>query len=204
MTYPHHPNAVTKKKYYEFIQNLPLFLPVEEISGEFSKLIDKYPITPYLDNRDSFVRWMHFIHNKINEKLEKPQISLNEFFVKVDFSDPGYDHLIWLYETFRTYVNVMVNSGVVEDQVEYFIENIISKTPDGSHARLQCLGATIAVMQAQKHPLLAKYGKRFVSEFQDKAPEAAMPVNSTVITGSTVPTKANAWLEFTGTITWLA
>jgi hypothetical protein len=82
MTYPHHPNTVTKKKYYEFIQNLPLFLPVEEISGEFSKLIDKYPVSPYLDNRDSFVRWMHFIHNKINEKLEKPQISLNEFFVK--------------------------------------------------------------------------------------------------------------------------
>jgi hypothetical protein len=82
MTYPHHPNTVTKKKYYEFIQNLPLFLPVEEISGEFSKLIDKYPVTPYLDNRDSFVRWMHFIHNKINEKLEKPQISLNDFFVK--------------------------------------------------------------------------------------------------------------------------
>ena len=82
MTYPHHPNAVTKKKYYEFIQNLPLFLPVEEISSEFSKLIDKYPITPYLDNRDSFVRWMHFIHNKINAKLEKPQISLNEFFIK--------------------------------------------------------------------------------------------------------------------------
>ena len=82
MTYPHHPNAVTKKKYYEFVQNLPLFLPVEELSGEFSKLIDKYPVAPYLDNRDSFVRWMHFIHNKINEKLEKPQISLNDFFVE--------------------------------------------------------------------------------------------------------------------------
>lgn len=82
MTYPHHPNSVTKKKYYEFIQNIPLFLPVSEISGEFSKLIDKYPITPYLDNRDSFVRWVHFMHNKINEKLEKPKISLNDFFVK--------------------------------------------------------------------------------------------------------------------------
>ena len=82
MTYPHHPNAVTKKKYYEFIQNLPLFLPVEEISSEFSKLIDKYPITPYLDNRDSFIRWTHFIHNKINQKLEKPQISLNDFYIK--------------------------------------------------------------------------------------------------------------------------
>ena len=82
MTYPHHPNAVTKKKYYEFIQNLPLFIPVEEISKELEKFIDLYPITPYLDNRDSFVRWVHFAHNKINEKLEKPQITLNDFFVQ--------------------------------------------------------------------------------------------------------------------------
>ena len=82
MTYPHHPNAVTKKKYYEFVQNLPLFIPVEQISKEIEKLIDVYPITPYLDNRDSFTRWMHFIHNKINEKLEKPPISLNDFFVQ--------------------------------------------------------------------------------------------------------------------------
>ena len=82
MTYPIRPNAITKKKYYEFIQNLPLFIPVENMSGEFSKLLDKYPVTPYLDNRESLIRWTHFIHNKINHKLEKPQISLNEFYVK--------------------------------------------------------------------------------------------------------------------------
>jgi hypothetical protein len=82
MTYPHHPNAVTKKKYYEFVQNIPLFIPVEQMSKEFESLTDKYPITPYLDNRDSFVRWMYFIHNKINEKLEKPQITFNDFFVE--------------------------------------------------------------------------------------------------------------------------
>lgn len=82
MNYPHHPNAVTKKKYYEFIQNLPLFIPVEYMSGEFSKLIDQYPIQPYLDNKESFIRWVWFIHNKINQKLEKPEITLNEFYVK--------------------------------------------------------------------------------------------------------------------------
>jgi hypothetical protein len=82
MTYPHYPNAVSKKKYYEFIQNLPLFIPIEDISKEFEKLIDKYPITPYLDNRDSFIRWTHFIHNKINEKLEKQPISLNDFYIQ--------------------------------------------------------------------------------------------------------------------------
>ena len=81
MTYPIRPNALTKKKYYEFIQNLPLFIPVEKISTEFSKLIDESPITPYLDNRESLIRWMHFIHNKINQKLEKPELSLNDFYI---------------------------------------------------------------------------------------------------------------------------
>ena len=82
MSYPVHPNAVTKKKYYDFVQNIPLFIPVEIMAGEFSKLLDKYPVQPYLDNKESFIRWMWFIHNKINKKLEKPQISLNEFYVK--------------------------------------------------------------------------------------------------------------------------
>jgi hypothetical protein len=81
ISYPHYPNTITKKKYYEFIHNMPLFIPIESISTEFSKLIDNYPVTPYLDTRESFVRWVHFIHNKINEKLEKPKVSLNDFYI---------------------------------------------------------------------------------------------------------------------------
>jgi hypothetical protein len=80
VNYPNNPNDVTKKKYYEFIQNLPLFIPVEEIANDFDKLLQLYPISPYLDSRKSLVEWVHFIHNKINEKLEKPKISLNDFY----------------------------------------------------------------------------------------------------------------------------
>jgi hypothetical protein len=82
MSYPHHPSSVTKKKFYDFIMNLPLFLPVEAIASDFSKLLDEYPITAYLDNRESLIKWMHFVHNKINEKLEKPKISLNDFYLR--------------------------------------------------------------------------------------------------------------------------
>jgi len=82
MTYPDNPNAVTKRKYYDFIQNMPLFIPVEKMSSDFSKLIDLYPVTPYLDNRESFIRWTWFIHNKINQKLEKPSVTLSEFYIK--------------------------------------------------------------------------------------------------------------------------
>jgi hypothetical protein len=82
MCYPLHPNAVTKKKVYDFFQNLHLFIPIEPMASNFSKLLDEYPITPYLDDRESLIRWVWFIHNKINQQLEKPQISLNEFYVK--------------------------------------------------------------------------------------------------------------------------
>jgi hypothetical protein len=82
MSYPDHPNDVTKKKYYEFIMNLPLFIPIESMGNDFSKLLDEFPVTSYLDTRSSFIRWVHFIHNKINEKLEKPKISLEDFYYR--------------------------------------------------------------------------------------------------------------------------
>jgi hypothetical protein len=82
--YPEYPTNVTKRKYYEFIQNLPLFLPDEKIGNEFSAMLEKYPVSPFLDNRESFLRWTHFIHNKINVKLGKEEISiykaLDEFY----------------------------------------------------------------------------------------------------------------------------
>ncbi len=82
ISYPHHPNTITKKNYYELIQNLPLFIPNETIGHDFVKMLDDYPITAYLDNRESLIKWMHFIHNKINEKLEKPKITMNEFYLR--------------------------------------------------------------------------------------------------------------------------
>jgi len=80
--YPTHPNDVIKKKYYDFIQNLPLFLPHYEISKNFQELLNLYPIKPYLDNKKSLIQWTNFIHNKINEKLEKPIISLEIYYKK--------------------------------------------------------------------------------------------------------------------------
>lgn len=77
LTYPENVTKVTKKKYYDFIQNLPLFLPCSECGVHFAKLLDKYPVTPYLDSKDSFMRWVHFIHNRVNEELDEPKPLIN-------------------------------------------------------------------------------------------------------------------------------
>ena len=78
LSYPISPNSITKKKYYDFIQNLPLFLPISEIGNSFSILLDKYPVTPYLDSRESFNKWMHFIHNKINIALGYQELTMDQ------------------------------------------------------------------------------------------------------------------------------
>ena len=75
LTYPLSSNDVSKKKYYDFIQNFPLFIPNPEIGNTFSQFLDYYPVTPYLDSRESMLKWVHFIHNKINIYLGKPEIT---------------------------------------------------------------------------------------------------------------------------------
>ena len=82
ITYPNTPNNVTKKKYYDLINNLPIFIPIDELGNYFSELLDKYPVSPYLDSSTDFQKWVHFIHNKVNEVLGKQEISRKDAYMK--------------------------------------------------------------------------------------------------------------------------
>lgn len=88
-TYPFKPTNVSKKKYYDFIQNIPIFLPDTEIGDIFSELLEKYPVSSYLDSKESLMKWFHFIHNKINRYTNKETISYNEaeFLYMKQYSD---------------------------------------------------------------------------------------------------------------------
>jgi hypothetical protein len=81
-TYPTQPTDIMKKKVYEFFYNLPLFLPMERAGSDFADMLDAYPLSPYLDSRRSLMRWTHFIHNRMNERLGKPHLSVEEAEVK--------------------------------------------------------------------------------------------------------------------------
>ena len=88
ISYPANPNDVSKKKYYDFIQNLPVFLPDKPMGTYFIKLLDDFPVTPYLSSRMSFMKWVHFMNNKLNKAIEEPEI---------DF----YDSLEKYYEEYK-------------------------------------------------------------------------------------------------------
>jgi hypothetical protein len=68
--------------------NLPIFIPDPEMGNQFSRMLEKYPISPYLGSKDSLIRWVVFIHNKYNEMLGKHEISLDAAMAAY------YDHFI--------------------------------------------------------------------------------------------------------------
>ena len=69
-----------QKKNIIIYQQLPTFLPHKKARKLFNKLLEKYPITPYLDSKESLVKWTHFIHNKVNIVFNKPTISYKTFY----------------------------------------------------------------------------------------------------------------------------
>ena len=99
LSYPDTPNSVTKRKYYDFIINLPLFIPNHEIGNRFSELLDKYPVSPYLDNKESFMKWIHFIHNKINVCIGKEEISYES--ALNNYLDQYVPKTLYIYEKMK-------------------------------------------------------------------------------------------------------
>ena len=94
-SYPETPSDTIKKKYYNFIHNLPTFIPHEASSKKFLEMLDKYPVVPYLDGRDSIITWVHFIHNRMNVMLSKKQVTLEEalYEYNLQYQMPRYSYL---------------------------------------------------------------------------------------------------------------
>ncbi len=109
--YPKYPNDVTKKKYYDTIHNLPLFFPMKPMGAEFSKLLDKFPVTPYLSSRESFMKWVHFIIDKLNARMGWEQY---------DF----YDSLEKYYEAYKP--KELIDKEKFKRRKQYIIIGIVA------------------------------------------------------------------------------
>jgi hypothetical protein len=64
--YPNFPNDMIKRKYYDLVSNFPVFIPNADMASRFSQMLDEFPVSPYLRNREALTRWVYFIHNKYN------------------------------------------------------------------------------------------------------------------------------------------
>ena len=91
--YPRNPTAIERKIHYRLIHHFSEFIPDIDSSNRFRKLLELYPVTPYLDTKDDLIVWMHNIHNRMNEILDKPIMSLEEHKFKFLNPTPTKDHI---------------------------------------------------------------------------------------------------------------
>jgi len=97
----------------------------------------------------------------------------NEYFRFADFSDPAYNRLPWVFESFRSFTRTIISiSGLGEEQEQAILDAALSKIEAGSNAHKLALSGALNVLKQKKHPLFLPYAKAFVSNFQSSDPAA--------------------------------
>ena len=48
---------------------LDYLFQIGPLGNNFLKLLDTFPVTPYLSSRLSFMKWVHFINNKLSASM---------------------------------------------------------------------------------------------------------------------------------------
>jgi hypothetical protein len=65
-----------KEQYRKFFEVIGDVLPCLDCQDHYKEMIADYP--PIMTNKDTLFKWTVDIHNKVNERINKKQITLDE------------------------------------------------------------------------------------------------------------------------------
>lgn len=80
MAYPDSPSYSEKRAAKEYFNALAFLLPCPVCRTHFSEILQAMPVESWLDNRGSLMEWVWKVHNQVNVRLKKPEISMQEFY----------------------------------------------------------------------------------------------------------------------------
>ena len=78
MHYPKNPSEQEKHIYFNFFKSLENVLPCEKCAYHYSKNLEKLPLEPALESRDTLVRWLISVHNEVNKETGKREYTYEE------------------------------------------------------------------------------------------------------------------------------
>jgi hypothetical protein len=78
--YPLKPSTIDKLNYSEFFINLHKVIPCITCADHYKEMIEKYPPSPHTGSLEELFQWTVDIHNKVNTRLEKKTLSVEEAF----------------------------------------------------------------------------------------------------------------------------
>lgn len=116
--YPSKPTKENKTTYENFFKTIEHVLPCIYCRRSFSQYLKEAPIRPYLKSKKTLIKWLHLMHNKVNDKLRKQ--GLNEL------ADP---ELAEISTRYRKYVKDINKSNCIGMPGWDFLYSIVFNFP---------------------------------------------------------------------------
>ena len=111
--YPQEPTENDRRAYRTFYTSLQNVLPCETCQGNYQKNLSELPIDDALQSRDTLVKWVIDVHNKVNSESNKKEL--------------GYDEAIQLYLTDENPVLEYCFKILVLIIILYFLYRVLKK-----------------------------------------------------------------------------
>ena len=90
LAYPDDPTYSEKRAAKELFNALVYLLPCPVCRSHYKVILQVMPVESWLDNRKSLVEWVWMMHNEVNKKLGKPEITMSEFYKRYnEMADRG-------------------------------------------------------------------------------------------------------------------
>ena len=96
-----------------------------------------------------------------------------EYFSFVNFKDPDYSSMPWVYESFRSYATTMVSVRLADEQQRIYLEGALAAIPQGSGTEKLALAGIINVLQQKNNANFPYFAERFIRTFKTSDPAAA-------------------------------
>ena len=91
LKYPKEPSENDKKNYFNFYNNLQFILPCTKCAEHYKENLQLLSLEKSLENNIELFKWTVDIHNLVNTKLNKPNITYEEA-IKLYLDNPNKNH----------------------------------------------------------------------------------------------------------------
>lgn len=128
---------------------------------------------PYLGRIVGLNTYLSYQNNK-GDYPNEIEYFANEFFRFADFKDPAYDHLPWVYESFRSYTQVLASiPQLSSEQRIAYLEQTLSRFEKGSPAHKLSLSGVMVTLKKKDANSFLHFAEQFTKAFEKSDPTAA-------------------------------
>ena len=111
LAYPDKPTETDKKNYKDFFYKLQPVLPCLKCSNNYLKHIQEDPVDNHLTDKESLVKWLVEMHNKVNRLYDKPEVT--------------YDKMLDNYKSLYSITNYNMFDKNITNYSKPYINNIL-------------------------------------------------------------------------------